>query len=213
MLVSDIVTRVQRVVGDADQLQVTEADIIRWINDAMRECAIDNQLLTKKATSVTVVNDSNYSLPSDVLKLHSVRYDGSKIKTATLQQVEQEYNLGAADKGRPEVCYVWDNLLELYPIPNEAKNLDIYYTRKPVDVTGVGNTPELPDQYHQRLVDYCLAQVAQMDDNQELYMLKMDEFRTGVQKLKDIPEWENDLYPFITVSPADQHYGESGVLY
>jgi hypothetical protein len=127
--------------------------------------------------------------------------------------VEQDYNLAAVDQGTPEVAWVWAGLIELYPVPNSIKNLDIYYTRQPVLVTTTANTPELPLQYHQRLVDFCLAQVAQMDDNQELYMLKMEEFRTGVSKLKDLPEWENDLYPFTQACEADSHYGESGWWY
>jgi hypothetical protein len=213
MLVSEIVTRVQRSVGDSDQLQVTEADIIRWINDGMTEVAMDNFLLTKKATTPTVAGTATYSLPADLMKLHSVRFNGTKIKTTTLQQVEQDYNLAAVDQGTPEVAWVWAGLIELYPVPNSIKNLDIYYTRQPVLVTTTANTPELPLQYHQRLVDFCLAQVAQMDDNQELYMLKMEEFRTGVSKLKDLPEWENDLYPFTQACEADSHYGESGWWY
>jgi hypothetical protein len=61
----------------------------------------------------------------------------------------------------------------------------------------------LPVGYHVRLVDYCLAQVAQQDDDMNRYQLKMEEFRSGVHNLKDQSEWENDYYPMIGISARD----------
>lgn len=203
MLVSDIITRVRTTAGDKDALQFTDQDVMRWINDAMQEVAADNQLLQKIATTATVAGTDNYAIPTDILKLHSVRLDGRKIRVTTLNDAEQDYGFEEPERGDPSLCYVWAGFIKFLPIPDRVQDLEVVYTRNPTDVTAVGNTPELPPMYHQRLMDYCLAQVAQMDDDMDRYNIKMNEFRTGVQNLKDHPEWEHDAYPYITVSERD----------
>lgn len=207
MIVSDVISRVRRIAGDMDALQFSDADCLQWINDATKECASNNQLLQKTATQTVTNGDGDYSLPTDILKIHSIKYDGIKLRTLTLQQADEEFTLDTS-KGTPSIAYVWANLLNLYPIPdNSTKQLQILYTRTPVEVTAVGDSIDLPVMYHRRLVDYILAMVAEQDDDQNRYQMKMEEFRSGVQSLKDDPEWEQDSYPFIGISSRDMGDG------
>ena len=206
MLVSDIITRVRRTVGDTDSLQVTDQDIYRWINDAMREIAADNQLLQKNATSNTIIGTAQYALPTDILKLYSITYDGQRLDISTLAEAEDSYTPTAAN-ATPSAAYIWAGQITLTPTPDAVKSLVVSYTKQPTEVTAGTDTPEVPSQYHQRLVDYCKAQVAEMDDDMPRYQLKMDEFRTGVQNLKDHPEWENDAYPYINYVPEYEDTG------
>lgn len=206
MRVSDIIRRVRNIAGDVDVQQFTDGDIIRWINDACRECASDNQLLQKKATLTVTRGIGGYSIPDDILKLHSIRYDDSKLAILSLQEAEEK-GIEGSSTGTPDFSYLWAGKIELYPTPdNNSSTLVVYYTRIPVEVEGEMSEPDLPAPYHARLVDYCLAQVAQQDDDLNRYQLKMQEFRTGVQNLKDQPEWNNDLYPYMVVSDRDAGY-------
>lgn len=212
MDVAAIISRVRRTAGDIDVLQFEDADIIRWINDAMRECASDNQLLQVRATSTTSVGTAEYGVPTDILKLHSVLVDGQKLPVVTLDEYDSHHG-STLTSGTPVGCYIWAGKITLFPIPDQSAPLVINYTRNPTEVAVATDVPELPVSYHQRLVDYCLAQVAQQDDDMTRYQMKMDEFRTGVQNLKDHPEWENNLYPTIAVAGADLggwdgYYGE-----
>jgi hypothetical protein len=50
MLVSEIATRVRRQFGDDVGILITDADIIRWVNDAQREIAVKANLLQVRAT-------------------------------------------------------------------------------------------------------------------------------------------------------------------
>lgn len=206
MQVSDIKTAVLRTAADADQLQITDADIIRWVNEAMRDIAVENQLLQKIATTSSVIGQVAYAQPSDILKFHSIRYDDQRLTFLSMDEAESRYSLGDGTKGVPEVVYSWAGNYEFYPAPEAVKTIKVYYTRLPTEVTAVGNTPELPVGYHQRIVDYCLAQVALQDDNINMYSVKMQEFREGSSVLKDIPEWENNSYPMISVGDADEWY-------
>lgn len=206
MLVSDVISRVRVSAGDTDINQFTNANIYQWINDATKECASANQLLQKVATQNTAAGDGDYALPADILKIHSVKYDGVKIRMATLQQADEEFTLDSS-QGTPSIGYVWAGFLNLYPLPDSVKELKILYTRTPVEVTADGDSIDLPVMYHRRIVDYCLAMIAEQDDDQNRYMMKMQEFQTGVSNLKDEPEWEHDLYPMISMAARDMGDG------
>lgn len=53
MLVSEIATRVKRQFGDEAGAQIEDADILRWVNDAMIDIARTNNLLQISATTAT----------------------------------------------------------------------------------------------------------------------------------------------------------------
>ncbi len=80
----------------------------------------------------------------------------------------------------------------------------MYYTRQPVQVTTSGDIPELPSQYHNRIVEYCLAQAYELDANMESYTTKMAAFKNGANQLKENADWQqHDFYPSISVSVDD----------
>ena len=212
MLVSNIIKRVRDIAGDADVLQFTDETLIDWINDGMRQCAIDNGLLQKRATQNTVINQTDYDLPTDILKLHSVKFDSAKLPIRTLEEYDKVGPYDSTSSGTPVGAYVWAGKLTLYPKPDRAKSLVIDYIYAPAEITTNGQTPGIPESYHSRLVDYCLAMVAQQDDDMNRYQLKMQEFTTGVSNLKDLPEYQDDLYPSISVSVRDMgHDWEEGM--
>src|ERR1044072_8480802 len=93
MLVSDVISRVRNLAGDVNALQFTDAQLIDWINDGIKECVGINRLCQKTATQSMVVGTDSYILPADIFKLHSVTVDGEKIDVSTLQEFE-EINAG-----------------------------------------------------------------------------------------------------------------------
>ena len=215
MLVQDIIDRVRNIAGDVNVLQFTDAQILTWVNDGTRECVIQNSLLQKRGTQVVTTGDGDYSLPADILKLHSVKYDNQKLSMLSLEEFEEQYGVTSnTETGTPTAGYVWAGLLNLYPKPdNSTSVLTIDYIRNPVDVV-IGDIdtegPDLPDEYHHRIVDYCLAQVAQQDDDMNRYQIKMQEFMTGVANLKDIPEQTYDEYSGVSTSARDMGDGGYG---
>ena len=203
--VSDIATRVKRQFGDEYGAQITSDDILRWINDAMRDIALRNNLLQVKAVSATVASQQDYALPTDLLTLHSVRYGTDKLQSLTLQEADAFMDTASVNTGRPAYFSQWGTTLSLYPIPQDAAtSLNIYYTRQPHVVTTNADTPEIPSAYHLRLVDYCLAQAYELDSEPDSYARKMAQFNDGVANTKDNGEWTSrDFYPSITVSLED----------
>lgn len=208
MKVSEVITRVRNTSGDTTSLQFTDTQIVDWINDGIRECAINNNLLQKRASQNTVIGQSDYDLPTDILKLHSVKYDNEKLPVLTMEEFDERYTgADGSISGRATVAYIWAGKLTLYPKPDIVYPLVVDYIYHPVahasDAPGLTAELSLPVGYHNRIVDYCLAQVAQQDDDLNRYQIKMQQFETGVQNLKDQGEWNYDLYPSISVDSRD----------
>lgn len=202
MKAAEVITRVRGSVGDTNALQFTDTQLLDWINEGVRECATLNSLLQKTATQSSVVDTASYDLPPDILKLHSVKYDGVKLDVLTLQQFDDRVSDPSTTSGTPIMSYVWAGKVVFFPTPAAVGTISIDYIYSPVNIEDVNTELPLPISYHQRIVDYVLAQIAQQDDNSNLYQLKMQEFETGVRNLKD-DQFNVDLYPGITVSPRD----------
>ena len=101
MKVSDVISRVRGISGDRDALQFTDDQLVDWVNDGIRECALQNSLLQKRASQTAEADVAEYSLPSDILRIHSISYDGNKLRFITLQEfqdyggnVEEDTNAG-----------------------------------------------------------------------------------------------------------------------
>lgn len=212
MLVSDIVTRVQRAFGDESSAQFDSNDVLRWVNDAQSEIARSKQLLQVTTTATVTNGVGSYSLPTNILQMRSVRYDGTVLRAITLQEAEElvpSYDAGATviGSGVPTHYWIWGGQVSLYPIPsNSTSVLKMYYTRIPVQVTLTSDTPEVPVQYHQRIVEYCLAQAYELDANPSQQNYKMGQFTSGVAQT-DTDSWQpRGVYPSITLSVDDSWF-------
>lgn len=211
MLVSEIATRVKRQFGDEAGAQIKDEDFIRWVNDAMREIAVNNDLLQVVASTPTVANQDQYDLPTNILTLRSVRYSGSKLKFLSPEESADLIGSDSTTQGTPTHYSIFARKIDLYPAPDKSgtSDLQLYYTRQPNPVTAVADEPELPLQYHNRIAEYCLAQAYELDDNQESYKVKMQQFQDGMDKLKGSEDWQvQDVYPSISASPADYGAGD-----
>ena len=209
MKYSEIIRRVRQTAGDLNVLQFTDDALLDWMNDAVREIAIENNLLQKTATTSTVAGQTDYTLPTDIMKLHSILLDGEKQRIHTLQQFEEIAGgvpAGVAPMQGPYQCYIWANKITIYPAPDKVMVMKTNYIYEPVDglIASISTTePPVPKSYHLRIVTYCLAQVALQDEDTMKYQNFMAMFKTGIIDLAQQSEQEEDLYPFIAMSSRD----------
>jgi hypothetical protein len=208
MKVKDIIRRVQIQFGDEVQAQISKQTIVDYINDACLEIVTNNRTnegILKGITPI-VAGKSQYDLPADLLNLRGVRVNGRVVAAVTYEQlvatqaIDDTANLPV---GQSECYFLHDGKLNLFPVPEEALGtLDIMYVKSP-DLITVGMLelePDVPKQYHLRIVEYCIAQAAELDDNLGQYQLKMNQFNANLQSLRqngEQPE-RDDFYPFIT---------------
>jgi hypothetical protein len=206
MLVQDIVRRVRDTAGDSAVLQFTNSTVTDWLNDAIRECVQQNTLLQIRGQALLYKDKREYTLPDDIFKIHSVYVDTAKLELLSLEEYEnRNYDLTAV--GRPDACCVYAGKLDLYPIPDTEGKLYVNYSAQPKEIRYINdgtnegyspNSPQIPLEFHSRLVTYCLAQVALQDDDYAKYQAMMSEFTTGVVDLNHLKNQTEAHYPYQT---------------
>lgn len=211
MVVSEMVTRIKRLFGDESGAQITDDDIYRWITDAQEEIIRQNQtLLQTIATTSSVANQSTYTLPTDLMTLHAIEYNGIRIKGYNLSEFETRYNGWDSPDlnltGTPCNYTIWANNFMLLPTPDTsvADIIKIYYTKKPTPITSDIDALSLPTQYHKTIVDLCLSQAYELDEDWESSQVKATKAQQDIDTLRnDQNIGERVTYPTITVLPED----------
>lgn len=208
MKLKDIIVRVQRQFGDEVQAQITKEDIVRWVNDAMLEIVTNNHTNegVLKGVTAVVAGESQYDLPADLYLLRGVRVNGRAVAATTYEQLvatEAISDTANLPTGQAEYFFLYDEKLNIFPVPNDSLGtVDIMYVKTPDIITSamLELEPDVPKQYHLRIVEYCIAQAAELDDNLGQYQLKMGQFEKNLQSLRQNGEQpsRDDFYPFIT---------------
>ena len=216
LTVLDVKTRVKRKFGDEAGVQLTDADILRFINDAQRRIVARNDsLLEKTSTANSVVSQQEYTLPTDLLKFKSMSYKGSADTSYQIMQgmTLNELNLyidgwdsNTVTNGIPFIYAIHAGKFLVYPTPNSAvvAAFKIYYCRKPTDVSLDADSLDLPELYHDTVVDLVLQDAYEMDEDWNAAAAKSAQTNQSIDRLKDSDEWtKRDTYPVITIRPED----------
>lgn len=132
---------------------LTSDRINRHINSALQRIARYHNWkdLYVKATTETIANQSEYSLPlgTDRLKdLVSITLsDGSsrgvRLKFVPYRQFHEIIPVPSSGQvGKPQNYVVWDNVIQLYPIPSDIFILNLLYVKWPDELVE-GEEPEI----------------------------------------------------------------------
>lgn len=215
MTPAEIARRVRNVAGDVSVQQFDNVTLTDWMNSACRQIAVDNSLLEKTATTSLTAGSQEVTLPTDIFKLHSVSIDGDNLRVVSYQDYQTYIgdSVGVSTAvGQPTIAYPWAGKLVVSPKPAQTYSLRINYTSTPAAIaySEPGLVPTwtpavlpVPESYHDRIVTYCLAQVALQDDDPNKYTLLMQEFTTGVAATQHQGKSEENVYPGVSVSPRD----------
>lgn len=204
MKLNEIITRVQRQFGDDVQAQITKDDIVRWVNDACLEIVTNNNTAEGKLANTDVLSGVfTYDLPPDIIRIRSIRVNGMKMIGSTYEQLCEIDPQIETTTGTPTHYWMYGGQLNLYPIPNDnLGKIGVLYVKTPdiLTVDMLTRQPDVPIQYHPRIVEYCIAQAAELDDNVGHYQIKMQQFNQNIQDLRQNSEQpeSNSVYPSIT---------------
>lgn len=219
MQVQQIKTEVKRMFGDESGVQITDTDIISWINAGQRQIVLQNEvLLEKTVTADSIQGQADYSLSalsSDILVFRGLLYKGVgdtsylRLRGLSLNEMNEYLDGFKGDTitiGTPTVYSIFENTISLYPVPDTsvAAAIKIYYNRQPVDIANDTDIPDLPPLYHDALVNYCLMRAYEMDENLQAAVAKGQQITSDLNMLRGREEWkEEELYPTITVRWED----------
>jgi hypothetical protein len=109
-------------------------------------------------------------------------------------------------QGSPLSYFVWDNQIEVFPIPDTAVTggFKIWYNQKPTDVAVDADVPSIPELYHMTLADMCLASAYEMDEDWDSVSNKGQQINASVKLLRGREDWKvQETYPIITVRAED----------
>lgn len=206
MIVADVISRVKRQFGDESGAQVTDADIIRWINDGQNEIAQMHELLEATAVTKTLAGKVDYELPDSMVTLQAIYYNGAKLRNLSNQEFD-EYIRVANDGGNSEGSYVytsWGNRITLFPAPASSLDLRINFSCFPAPVEISADELNIPLRYHNRLVEYVLAQAYELDENFEAATFKANQMTNAMSQTLGDEQWdEHSEYPTILVRAED----------
>jgi len=210
MIVSDVVTRVQRQFGDEASVQISSDDIIRWINDCAKDLAVNNDLGQASAIQASQIGIEIYTVPADSFAIRSVYYNQRKLDFYTRQEYDAYINANdptESASGTPILYTRHVNDLLLYPVPNEVQNIKIWYFQRPTPVALTTDTLPFSEEYHNRIVEYCLMKAYQTDEDWDSASQMQNQFDDGVTRLKQLEDADDqEFYPSITVLPEDSGY-------
>lgn len=188
MNVQDIVTRVRRTFGDEAAVQVTNEDIIRWINDGQVEIIKNNDTALEKTAFVNLVaGQSSYTLPTDLLILRALRFkyptmnSFSRLSFKSMQQFDEEidgWDGTGYNNSSPSYFTLYEGNALLFPTPDTSSTngLKVLYNQKPADVDDVLDTLALPIIYHNTIMKYCMWQASLLDEDHEPAMMYRTDF-------------------------------------
>lgn len=211
MKVSDVIIRVQHQFGDEASVQIDQSDIIRYINDACREIVVQNDLTPATGTINSVVGQTIYPFPSDLISVRTIYYDNLKMKFYKRTEYDEyvnENDPNETQSGTPFLFTRWGTNFQIYPKPDSVKAIKLLYLQRPVVVDDENDDIPLSDEYFSRVVEYCLKQAYQTDEDWEAATQMDGQFQDGLMRLKEHETIATtEYFPSITVLPEDSGYG------
>lgn len=213
---TQVANRVKRQFGDEAGAQINDTMILDWINDGQAEIVQrTDELFQTKATASTTAGTAEYSLPTvatNIIRMNRVFYKGNSIRPISIQQAEELYpekDMTPRPQGIPEAYWIWANKIIFEPAPDATGAfLTVYFQTYPTNLAAIGDSLTLPERYHLKVVDYCIAKAAELDDDDERFLNKMAAFNADVDQMQQDTYWENqNLYPFPALSMEDMTYG------
>lgn len=205
---SDVASDIKRTFGDEAGVQITDQDITRWIDSGQLE--IFNNATPKRAVSYTALTagQTDYDISSlNILRIHSIRIDGSPIEYLQTQSLE-DYVLANDPKGngigQPILWSEWGGTISVYPKPAADGMLSIYYYVAPAKITSMSDSLSIPDTYYARLIDYILFKAYELDEDPQNSQTKLNQFAAGLNAQIGNEIVYVETYPVITILPEDE---------
>lgn len=217
LTLAQIKVDVKRLFGDESGVQITDADITRWANKALSLIVQENDgLLQAKAVADLIANQQSYTPPVNMLTIKRIRVKRDtdlsyfKIEGMSYQEFD-EYIDGwegtyYGTSPIPSVYMFYANEIHIFPIPTSTVvgGMEILYTRRPVELVADGDIPDVPEEYHDIIIDFVLQQAYEMDENWEAVGNKSVQVTTGIQSNRHREDtMTQESYPRITVLAED----------
>jgi hypothetical protein len=181
-----VATEVYRTVGDESGVAITQADVLRWINDAQDEIVKRNRINKATSTASSVAGQGDYTFPTlGILQIESLSYGGQKVSNINYAEAEEFIisNDSLATAGTPVAWWEWGGTFTLWPTPVGIDTIKLRYTAQATKVTQLTDLLGVPDKYYQQVVDYAALKAYELTENWEAAQVKQGQFNDGMTNL------------------------------
>ncbi len=143
--------------GYFDQTFINDA-INRGCRETQKQLIMAGEMYYLKmppAETQTVVNQGTYVLPPDFLKLHRMVYVVSGqgineyVNSLSFITLNQQDLIGTTTTGTPVCFNIQGNKITLYPTPDKATTLRLWYSYRITDMVSDSDTPDVPEDYQE----------------------------------------------------------------
>lgn len=214
MNLGDIVYRVRRAIegvvapqGLDTLLDITDEDIRLWANSGQLDIMRSTENIKATATIPSVLGQESYTLPVGLLTLERVTFDGKQLFKSTVQEIDDiDPSKDATETtGTPSRYAVWGTDLLLYARPGRVADIDLLYTKLPTELVLASDVPEIPVQYHDNIVDYCIIKARETANDLIGAQVKRQDYTFALGEARHQSQMpETDSYPSIRTLPGDQ---------
>ena len=152
-LAAEVVRYVQRQFGDESGVQVTNDDVLRWVNAGQQEIYLRNEPLKATAyadivagqeglriTCVSTYASRAFSLMESLLSSEALR----KLRNIILREDPQYIG-----QGQPVVWSEWGGTITFYPTPerDQTNGMTLKYVKTSTPVVTINDVLSIPDAY------------------------------------------------------------------
>ena len=208
MTAQDVISHVLRQFGDEANVQVTNDDILRWINAGQSEIFIKAEPLKAQTTADLISMQTDYAMPAGILRVQNITVNGLAVEPLSTQEFEeyiQKHDPNSISSGQPTIWSEWGGTLSFYPKPDAGAvgGIRLRYVKAPTKVTAPADELSIPDAFYNRLVEYVLQQVYELDENFSAADTKAQQFAQNLEGQVSRNQVVPDVYPTITILDED----------
>ncbi len=167
-------------------------------------------LKTPPPTTQTVANQGVYLLPDDFVKLHRVEYVISGIgvneQVNSLQFItlNQQDLIGKSTVGTPIAFNIQKNRIQLFPIPDKATTLRLFYSPRVVGMSSDSDSPDCPEDYQEYIAVLATYDCFIKDDRPATNILTKKAYYEAL--MKDEMQQRSQQGPRMVVTTEDDGY-------
>lgn len=178
----DVIDSVFRQFGDESGAQITQSDVIRWINEAQRDVVVNNREVNQTiATLTTSPGEAIYDIATlipNILRIHSITLNGVLLTMITFEEAQAKMREEA--EGNPKYWFRYAGQLNLWPAPSEESSVTVYYNRSPQTITQGTDVLGVPENYYEAVNSFCLAKAYELDGDSQMLGIKKEDYNRNL---------------------------------
>ncbi len=203
MDIAEFKRRVQNRFGDEFNDQISDQDLIDFLNEAQRTVVRETQCIYVSATSAANIFPITIA---DLMLLDRVTYDTRYLEFTSEDKIDNWHYM--PQSGVPVGYYLKGNKVYLWPTPlaSDTKSVVVSYVPQPTQyTTGTSTSTALavPIPFHDDLVTFGVARAYEFAQNYRAFELAMAEFNKNLGMRSFEVQVGKDEAPQVGADPYD----------